>query len=257
MSARALVIESSLGANVDPIFGAPLSLPERLLWQHILNGGGKRRGWNWREQLDKLLRGISFASPTSPFGAGSGGAGGNVTTAQAQALAKGDTPSFGNSYPWLYPTSDFINFDKYGTVALPAIGATAGIGGTVSGAAITNNAASSLPFVVPVGYNGFVKTMALDFVANAGAAWTQGVLPPQLQFGMSVSQGSAYDYGTFFFSPGTVPAPSPLAGIPIKEQQIVQMFVTNLTLTQTTQFVEARLQGYYYGKTLEPTSLAY
>jgi len=52
-------------------------------------------------------------------------------------------------------------------------------------------------------------------------------------------------------------APSPIAGVHIKEQNLVQMFVTNLTLVNTTQFVEARLQGYYYGKQLEPKDLAF
>lgn len=247
----AIAIERSLAAGADPFFGAPLSPAERSLWEHILLGAGKRRGWNWREQLEQLLRQFRHGSP---FGAKSGGAGGSKDSAQVGTLDGADQ---GNLYPWLYPTSDFQNFDRYGTVALGAAGVLTSIGGTVTNNVIANNAASSLPFFVPPGANGFIKTMAAEVVANGGAAWTPGVLPPQVQLGLFVNGRQAFDYGQFFFSPAVVISPTPVAGIPIKETNLVQMFVTNKTLANTTQFVQARLQGYFYGKQFEPKNLAF
>lgn len=250
-----LTLDRALSSGVDPLFGAPLSLPEQALWESILLGARRRRR-TWREWLSQL--GLSLFNPQgSPFGSSSGGAGGNTST--PQTAAADDGPGFGNAYPWLYPTQDFLNFDKYGTVALPATGTAnqVSVGGTVSNGVITYNAASNLPFFVPKGSNGYIKTIALDFVANAGAAWTQGVLPPQLQFALFVNQQAAFDYGSFFYSPGTVISPTPVAGVPIKETQLVQLFLTNLTLVNTTQYVEARLQGYFYGKQYEPKGLAF
>jgi hypothetical protein len=252
-------LDGCLCAGVDPLFGAPLSPAEVNLWESILLGA-KRRRRTWREWLEQLQ--IKLFNPSgSPFGSTSGGAGGNAITPETAGGPPSTGLSFGDSYPWLYPTSDFQNFDKYGTVLLPATGTANAVyvGGTVSGAtgAITLNAASNLPFYVPIGYNGFIKTLALDFVANGGAAWTQGVLPPALQFALQVNFQPVVDYGAFFFSPGTVIAPSPIAGVPIKEQNLVALILTNLTLANTTQYVEGRLQGYFYGKALEPKGLAF
>jgi len=246
-----LAIDRALCAGVDPLFGAPLSPGETRLWESILLGARRRRR-TWREFLQQL--GLSFVSP---FGASSGGAGGSASTPEAVGTVTPGGPSFGNAYPWLYPTSDFFNFDKYGTVALGAAAAVTSIGGTLANNVITNNAASNLPWFVPQGYNGYIKTLALDFVANGGAAWTQGVLPPELQFALFVNNQPVFDYGAFFYSPGLVIAPTPIAGVPIKQQNLVQMFVTNLTLANTTQFVEARLQGYYYGTQFQPKDVAY
>jgi len=249
-----VTIDRALCAGVDPFFGAPLSPREWRLWESILLGG-KRNHRTWKDVLRDL--GLKFFQPGSnPFGASSGGAGGNVNTPEAVG-SEAPKKSFGNSYPWLYPTSDFQNFDKYGTLALPAAGTLTLIGGTITNNAITTNAASNMPWIVPTGFNGFIKTIALDFVANGGAAWTQGVLPPGLEFSLQVNNFPAFDYGMFFYSPGLIIAPTPIAGVPIKEQNLVAMYCENLTIAVTTQFVEARLQGYYYGKEFEPKELAF
>lgn len=233
------------------MFGAPLSLPEQRLWESILLGA-KRRQRTWREWLEGLR--LSFFNPSSsPFGTSSGGAGGNASTPETGI---GAGTSFGNSYPWLYPTSDFLAFDKWGCVALPAVNTPTFIGGTIANNQITWNAASNLPFIVPKGLHGFIKTIAAELVANGGAAWTPGVLPPQMQLAIQVNQNPAFDYGSFFYSPGLVQAPTPVAGIPIKELNLVAGIVTNLTLVVTTQFVTMRLQGYFYGKQFEPTGMA-
>jgi len=240
-----LTIDRALHAGVDPLFGGALSLAEQALWESILLGA-KRRQRTWREWLQS---GISLFNPQgSPFGSSSGGAGGNVTTPQAGA-GRGDDVSFGNAYPWLYPTSDFQNFDKWGSIALPAIASTATIG--------SGGAPSSMPWAVPKGFNGFIKTMAAELVANGGAAWTPGVLPAQLTLSILRGASPPPDYGNFAYSPGTVQSPTPIAGIPIKEGFQISISVANVSLAVTTQFVTARLQGYYYGKQLEPKGLAF
>jgi hypothetical protein len=240
---------SSAGIFDPRWLAAPMSKPEFRLWRWLLG----------EERLAKLRREIrgamTFQHERWPFGPGSGGAGGSVGTGTLMQAVKKDegggtwtqTEDPGNRYPHLYPTFDYQAVDKYGTVALPAIGA----GFTVIG----NNASSLLPFVVPNGFNGFIKVIANDFVANGGAAWTPGVIPQQLAFEILRDTNPVVDYGNFSYSAGTVVSPTPIAGFPIKEGETVSMLVSNLGIVVTTQFVEARLQGYYYGKQLEPKEM--
>jgi hypothetical protein len=188
----------------------------------------------------------------SSFGQGGfglrGAAGGSVSS--SEEFTSGD------SYPWLYPPSSFQQLDKYGTLALPAIAAQpAVIGGTTP---TTTNAASTMPWKVPAGFNGFLKTLAIEFVANGGAAWTPGVLVggvPPLQFLVRIDGHPATDYGNICYSPGAINSPTPFAGVPIKEGSLVEVLVLNNSIVVTTQFVEARLQGYYYPRSLEPKDM--
>jgi hypothetical protein len=226
----------------DPFFGAPLSAPERRLWESILlPRRRKSQGLGLQAWLGAMLRRAS-----TPFGASSGGAGGSVQTSQL-----GTVPAAGYWPVWLYPTPDFQNFDKYGTVALPAETVSATIGGPISAL----NASSSMPWAVPQRRNGFIKTMAIEYVPNGGEAWTPGVLPAELTFDLTVNNAAVPDYGNIAYSPGAINAPTPCAGIPIKEKNQVLLTVTNNSLTVTTQYVHARLQGYYYGKQFEPTAM--
>ena len=63
----------------DPIFGLPLTPFEREVWLRIL--APKK---SWRERMHLLLR-----RATSPFGAGSGGAGGSLATSQLGTVPPG------------------------------------------------------------------------------------------------------------------------------------------------------------------------
>lgn len=240
----------------------PMSRPEYRLWRWLL-------GETKLQKLRRELRGI-FGFKTSAFGPGSAGAGGPLDTDEFAELldaklfgdsgsSAGSTASGkkvrdpGNRYPWLFPTADFQPFDKYGTIALPAIAATfTSIGGT---SPTTTNASSNLPFQVPNRFNGFVKTLANDFVANGGAAWVQGVLPAQLLFQILRQTDPVPDYGSFAYSTGLVINPTSISGFPIKEGEIVYFQVSNQSIAVTTQFVEARMQGYFYGKQLEPKEM--
>jgi hypothetical protein len=165
-----------------------------------------------------------------------------LSQAQLVAAAKA-SPTEANRTPWLYQTSDFINFDKYGAVALPAIGTQATV----------------LSFTVPNGRNGRITALGIDFTANGGAAFTQNVLPAQLTFSIQADQTASIfaDYGAFNYLPGAVSLPVSIAGLMIKEGQIITVMVINNTIVATTQFLGARLLGYYYPKKREPSDSGY
>ena len=183
-----------------------------------------------------------------------GGSGGSVSASEDLTDLSGS--GTGDLYPWLYPPSSFQHLDKYGTLALPAAAAPAAvIGGPTFDA---TNAASTMPWKVPAGFNGFLKTLAIEFVANGGAAWTPGVLVggvPPLQFMLRIDGHPATDYGNICYSPGAINSPTPFAGVPIKEGSLVEVLVLNNSIVATTQFVEARVQGYYYPRSLEPKDM--
>ena len=165
----------------------------------------------------------------------------------------------GNLTPWLFPTSDFLAFDKgpgtgdnaTGAVALPALTATSTV----------------LQFTVPNGRNGRIAAIGINVVPNGGAAFVPGILPPQLAFSIAADQppgaaagtvpGAFPDYGMFNFLPGAVIQPTPVAGLMIFEGQLITVTVTNLTLAVTTQFVAARLLGYFFPKKRQPKDAGY
>jgi hypothetical protein len=165
------------------------------------------------------------------------------------SLAQGSLDE-GNLTPWLLPTSDFLNMDKFGSVALPAIGATATV----------------LQFTVAQGRFGRVDSLGIDFVANGGVAFVPGVVPATLLFSITAdtvtpgaggAAGAFPDYGQFSFLPGTVIRPTPIAGLMLLEGQTITVTVTNVSLAVTTQFVAARLKGYWYPKRRQPRSAGF
>lgn len=190
-----------------------------------------------------------MARQNSPFGPSSGGAGGEVSAAESQLLRRIQS---GNAYPWLYPTSDFQNFDKFGSVALPEATASA----TVGDGNLDNG--NSLPFTVPKGYNGYIKAIAFNVEPNGSSnLWVPGVVPPQLIFVLYINGVPAADYGQVAYSPGRIFSPTPIAGVPIKEGNEVSVTVQNVSIAADTQFVMARLQGFYYGVRYQPKEVAY
>lgn len=169
-------------------------------------------------------------------------------------LLLGNKQADGDLFPWLFPTADFRNFDKFGSVALPAIGTA-----TVIGDGILANG-NSMPWNVPKGYNGFIRAIAIEFVPNGAAGtglWTPGVIPAELSFSILINNKPAYDYGAIVYSPGLVDSPTPNFGIPIKEGNPVEVTVANGAIVVAAQFVMCRLQGFYYGKQFEPKGLAF
>lgn len=187
---------------------------------------------------------IDTGTGTSPSGS-TGGAGGSAGLAgQASSAAGAGTAGVGNILPWLYPTADFRNFDKgpsptgnngnpTGVVALPAIGATSTI----------------LQFRIDNGRAGKITQMGIDYVANGGAAYTQGILPAQLTFSLSADGKTIFrDYDQFQFLLGAVSAPTPINGLMLREGQVIALTVKNVSIVVTTQFLAARLLGYTFGE---------
>lgn len=231
---------SELALVRDPVFGLPLTRFEREVWLRIL-----RPKKSWRSEMWRMLK-----RATTPFGSTSGGAGGTATTTEiggagdAYKLANGDWPV------WLLPTRDFQSFDKFGSTALAAFPSA----GTI-GDGILNNG-NSMPWTVPKGFNGFIKTLAIQ---ETEGLWVPGTVPPQLVITLLVNGNAPPDYGKIAYSPGLLVAPSPLAGVPIKEFNQVQFNFSNAAITPGGggDFLAARTQGYYYGKQYEPKQMAF
>jgi len=226
----------------DPIFGAPLSPPERRLWEHLLLPRRKRK--TWPEHFWMFLR-----RATSPFGPGSGGAGGSLTSAELGGTAAAKPQ--GTDWPvWLYPTPDFQNFDKFGATTLLAGPTT----GTIGDGVFANG--NSMPWTVLKGYNGFIKTIAIEEIEGE---WVPGFLPLALTFALTVNAVAPPDYGLIAYSPGLVVAPAPIAGVPIKSLNVVKITYNNISVTpgEGGDGLRARLQGYYYGQHYEPKGVAF
>jgi hypothetical protein len=151
------------------------------------------------------------------------------------------TAGIGNLLPWLYPTADFKNFDKFGAVTLPPIGFWADIA----------------VFSIEQGRAGKITQLGIDFVASGGAAYTQGAIPSQLKFFIGVNGSPAVtgrpgkpfpDYGSFLFLPGAVSAPTPINGLMLRERDEVHIAVFNINIVLTTQTLAARALGYTFSK---------
>jgi hypothetical protein len=171
---------------------------------------------------------------------------GAATAAPSGSAAAGGAAGIGNLLPWLYPTADFLNLDKFGSIALPA---TNGIFNTI------------LQFTVPPGRNGKITQLGIDISSTlvGDAPFIQAIVPPQVTFSISTDQkGYRFqDYEAFNFAPGAVSAPTPINGLMIKENQTIYVKIANLTLVVGAQFVAARVLGYLYAKNLEPKVLGY
>lgn len=175
---------------------------------------------------------------------GAAGAASAASSASTASTAGSGTAGVGNLLPWLYPTADFRNFDKYGAVGLPAIGATAVI----------------LQFVVDNGRNGKITQMGIDFVivaASGAQVFTQGLVPAQLIFQIAANGKPFKDYEQFPYSPGAVSAPTPINGLMLKENDVITVSVKNVSIaiTAASQFLSCRLLGYNFSKNLLPKIL--
>jgi len=198
--------------------------------------------------LDRAQR--SMALPGAPherinvtdYGSGGSSGAGAIASASGAAAAAASSNA-GNTMPWVFPSSDFLNFQKYGTIALPGGG---GAIGTI------------ISFKVPNGRYGKITSLGIDFVANGGAGFTQGVLPAQLTLNLAADGVPFQDFGNFTYLPGTASAPLAMSGLMIREGQLITLTVQNTGgIAVTTQFVEALIQGYYYSKNLQPKRMSY
>lgn len=212
------------------------------------------------EFSERILRRAASMMPTPPppvgpggdpgggggfFGGGGSSSGAVAATAANAGIAATAGARSGDALPWVFPSSDFLNFMKYGTVALPSQG---------------GNPAIIVSFKVPNGRYGKISGIGIDFVANgatAGGLFTQGVLPAQLNFTLAADGVPFQDLGNFTYMPGEASAPLGIAGLMIREAQLITLTVQNIGVTVATQFVEAMLTGYYYSKNLQPKGMSY
>jgi hypothetical protein len=190
--------------------------------------------------------GSGFGGTPAPAQSGSdifGAAGGSVAGSQLSTQTGAGTAGIGNLLPWLYPTADYRNFDKFKAIALPAIGSWNDI----------------LVFSVEQGRCGKITQLGIDFVANGGAVYTQGILPAPLTFFIGVQGSPAipgkpgkpfadYSPPNFQFLPGAVSAPTPINGLMLRERDEVHVAVLNNNIVVTSQFVSARVVGYSFSK---------
>ena len=182
--------------------------------------------------------------------AGSGGAGGSG----AGGAGGGSGPG-GNIYnqaAWLLQPSSFLDIDKYGVVALPAIGATAMI------------VWDGTPPKIPSGRHAKITGIGIEFQPNGATGtglYLQDVFPYQLEFRLTTDAvGTSFgDFALFHYMPGSVSDPMAIAGLMVKESQTLSVSVKNISVVVAvpSQFIGVHLQGYSYPKNLEPKNMGY
>jgi hypothetical protein len=190
---------------------------------------------------------------TGGAGAAGGGAAAGSGGGGAAAGGAGNTPggSIYNQAAWLLQPSSFLDIDKFGAVALPAIGAVAPF------------AWDGTPFKVPSGRHAKITGIGIDFQPNgsvaANAIFQQDVLPYQLAFMLTTDAvGTSFgDFALFHYLPGSVSNPMGIAGLMVKEGQTVTVSVKNISVVVAAQFLGVHLQGYSYPKNLEPKNMGY
>jgi hypothetical protein len=136
------------------------------------------------------------------------------------------------------------DFEAHGYVALPAIGTTAIV--------------VSLP--VPEGRHGLIKRIGNVFVGGGFQEGQGGVIWQILQ-DANVGPAAAPMVAPFFdnivASLGSVNAPSTIDGIRIREAQLVQLIVKNVSIVVAGQFIGGRLGGYFYPVELDPETAGF
>jgi hypothetical protein len=183
-------------------------------------------------------------------GSGAGGAGGSGA---GGAGGSGGGASIYNQAAWLLQPSDFLNIDKYGSVALPAIGATAAIVWDGS------------QFKIPSGRMAKFTGIGMDFQPNgtttADQIFQQDVLPYQLEFSLKTDAiGTSFgDFALFHYLPGSVSDPMGIAGLMVRENQTITLTVKNISVVVAApvQFIGAHIQGYSYSSKRQPKDLGY
>jgi len=128
--------------------------------------------------------------------------------------------------PWIYPPAEAEPFDWPGTVALPAINATAAI----------------LSFRVPKGRNGIIRAYANQM---AGGNFVDG--SGQISFSINHDDQPFRYYNNIRFSLGLIEDPvyHPF-GLRVFDGQVITFKIKNLALVVGAQIINARMMGYYY-----------
>lgn len=142
--------------------------------------------------------------------------------------------------PWVERPASGESIDPAEAIALPAIGATATI----------------LQFRVPPGRSGVIKRLGNEVV---GGGWVNG--DGNLIWQILINGAAVKNFERIVMSVGTVPDPRSIAGIRLRETDLVQFTVFNNPNGPTGgvpvagQLVLATLGGWFYPKELDPENL--
>lgn len=140
------------------------------------------------------------------------------------------------------PVTNFMpaggeDFEAAAYVALPAIGASAVV--------------VSVP--IPEGRMAMLKRLANVFVGGGFQEGQGGVVWQLLLDGTNPNNPVvAPFFDNIVASLGSVAAPSTIDGIRVKEGNLLQLIVKNVSVVVSGQFVGGRLGGYFYDIALDP-----
>lgn len=135
-------------------------------------------------------------------------------------------------YPvWLKPSADSNAFDFVNYVALPGVGVTGVI----------------ISFKVPDGMNGIIKRFGNAYV---GSGFTEG--SGTLIWQLLANSQPVPNYDAIPASLGATASPSEVSSIRIKESQLIQLVINNVSLAVGGAMAGGRLGGWFYPKDQEP-----
>jgi hypothetical protein len=134
------------------------------------------------------------------------------------------------------------DFEAHAYVALPAIGAQAIV--------------VSVP--IPEGRMAMVKRIANVFVGGGFQEGQGGVVWQILLDGTNPNNPVvAPFFDNIVASLGSVAAPSTIDGIRVKESNLLQLIVKNISIAVAGQFIGGRLGGYFYPIELDPVDVSF
>lgn len=135
--------------------------------------------------------------------------------------------------------NDGQSFDKGGSIVIPAISATA--------------FSVVFQFTVPQGKNGIIQRIANVIVGGSFEDFS-GDLVWQIAQNLTNPGGPLIDpnYNDIEASFGAIAFPSEIAGIPIKENQVVALLVRNNAILPAGQLIGGRFGGFFYPVAEEP-----
>jgi hypothetical protein len=133
--------------------------------------------------------------------------------------------------PWIYPPPEAEPIDLVNYVNLPAIGAQATI----------------LQLQIEPGYNAVILAVANNFV---GGGWTEG--SGSLSWSINRDNAPVPGYDAIPASLGSPANPTRHpSGFRVKENSILTLKVSNVSVVLAGQLSGGRLMGYYYPKEYE------
>lgn len=137
--------------------------------------------------------------------------------------------------PWIYPPPEFEPIDLVNYINLPAIGASAAI----------------ISILIPTGHNGIITNIANNFV---GGGWTEGTGAVTWQISRDNAAVDGYDLILASLGSPANPVRHP-SGFRVFENQLVTLFVSNVSVVLAGQLSGGRLMGWYYPKEYEDPNL--